>query len=348
MSAYNDLTWNNERRCQMKLSEMGWDEWVFAAIITILMAFLLLVGWSPAQGQTVDEMQDTITYIASDECGGRKTASPGIYRAQQYIAEKLRDAGLDPRYQEFQMRGVKCRNIVASVQGYSNQYIVVGAHLDHIGTRGRSFVGGAELRRGRVMNGADDNASGSAMALAMAIALHKQQSTSLVPIRHSVVFVWFTGEEHGFWGSEYFVKNPIAPVHSELKTGAPMPIFMLNLDMVGRLRGGDYRDMEFLPADPLPVVEILERLYTRYDFGKKIVFLDEGANSDHYPFHQQGIPYVFLHTGLHADYHRSTDDADKINYEGMLKITHFAQDLIVAILNANEVEYDFINGVIYE
>lgn len=320
----------------MKLSDITTRECFWTAVIAMLMTFFFPAGWSTAQGQTVDEMRDTVTYIASDECGGRETSSPGIYRAQQYVTKKLRDAGLDPRYQEFQMRGVKCRNIIASVQGCSNQYIVVGAHLDHIGTQRR-----------RVMNGADDNASGSAMALAMAIALHKQQSISLVPMRHSVVFVWFTGEEHGFWGSEYFVKNPLAPVQGDLKTGVSLPIFMLNLDMVGRLRGG-YRDMEFPPIDPLPVVEILERLYTRYDFGKKIVFLGEGANSDHYPFHQQGIPYVFLHTGLHADYHRSTDDFDKINYEGMLKITHFAQDLIEAILNANEIEYDFINGVIDE
>ena len=276
----------------MKLSDITTREWIWIVIIEVIVCAILLTGWSTAQGQTVDELRDTVTYIASDECGGRKTASPGIYRAQQYVTEKLRDAGLDPRYQEFRMRGVKCRNIVASVQGYSNQYIVVGAHLDHIGTQRR-----------RVMNGADDNASGSAMALAMAIALHKQQSTSLVPLRHSVVFVWFTGEEHGFWGSEYFVKNPLAPVHGELKTGISLPIFMLNLDMVGRLSGG-YSDMGYPPTDPLPVVEILEHLYTRYDFGKKIVFLGEGANSDHYPFHQQGIPYVFLHTGLHADYHQ--------------------------------------------
>lgn len=320
----------------MKFSEIPRHEWILTAVIATLMAFSLLVGWSIAQGQTVDEMRDTVTYIASDECGGRQTSSPGIYRAQQYVAEKLRDAGLDPRYQEFRIRRAECRNLVAFVQGASNKYIVVGAHIDHIGSSRR-----------RVMNGADDNASGSAMTLAIAIALHKQQSISLVPMHHSVVFVWFTGEEHGFWGSEYFVKNPLAPIYGDLKTGISLPIFMLNLDMVGRLHG-DYRGMEFPPTDPLPIVEILERLYTRYDFGKNIVFLDEGANSDHYPFHQQGIPYVFLHTGLHADYHRSTDDSDKINYEGMLKITHFAQDLIGAILNANEIEYDFINGVIDE
>ena len=105
----------------MKLSEVTRHEWILTAVIATLMAFSLLVGWSTAQGQTVDELRDTVTYIASDECGGRKTASPGIYRAQQYIAEKLRDAGLDPRYQEFRMRGIKCRNIVASVQGCSDQ-----------------------------------------------------------------------------------------------------------------------------------------------------------------------------------------------------------------------------------
>jgi len=304
------------------------------ALVVSMMGFL--AGIASAE-PTVDEMQGTVTYIASDKCAGRQTASSGIYRAQQYVAGKLRDAGLDPRYQEFSVGGWgKCRNLVAFVQGASDKYIVIGAHIDHLGTQGRR----------QVMNGADDNASGSAVILAMAIDLNKQQSTSLVPIRHSVVFVWFTGEEHGFWGSEYFAKNPLAPVQGKLKTGASLPIFMLNLDMVGRLRKG-YRDVDefFPPRKPMSVVRILESLYLRYDFGENIVYRDGGADSDHYPFYKRGVPYVLLHTGLHADYHRPTDDADKINYEGMLKVTHFAQDLIGAILNADEIEYDFINGV---
>jgi len=316
----------------MKLSEVTRHEWILAAVLTAVACICLLAGWGTAEGQTVGEMRETVTYIASDECAGRETGSKGLFRAQQYIAQELRDAGLDPRYQEVSSPQ-KCQNIVAFVQGASDKYIVVGAHLDHIGTQRR-----------RVMNGADDNASGSAAILAMAIDLHKQQNTTLVPIRHSVVFVWFTGEEHGFWGSNWYAKNLLTPVNGELKATETLPIFMLNLDMVGRLRWNF--EQVAIPGDiELPVVDILERLYRRYDFGKHVVYRDGSADSDHWPFFQRGVPYVLLHTGLHPDYHESGDDTDKINYEGMLKVTHFAQDLLGAILNAGEPEYDFINGV---
>jgi len=305
---------------------LTWRGFVYAIIVA-------LIGTTCTSAQTVTDFRETVTYIASDECAGRETASDGLYRAQQYIATQLREAGLDPRYQEIQTRQGKCRNLIAYIQGASDKYILVGAHLDHIGQR-------RFRRQATIYNGADDNASGSAVVLAMALRLKQLEKISLVPQRHSVVFVWFTGEEHGFWGSEYFAKNPIAPCKGECTKCDKLPIFMLNLDMVGRLKGFD----RIYKEDTLPVNDILKRLYDRYAFGASIVYRDGGADSDHYPFHKRGVPYVLLHTGLHPDYHEPTDTADKINYDGMLKVTHFALDLLDEVMRADEVEYNLING----
>jgi len=291
------------------------------------------------EGQTITEFREVVTYLADDERQGRDTASKGIYAAQQYIAKELRDYGFDARYQEFTTPKGKCRNIIAWVQGASDQYMVVGAHLDHVGVRGRTVVVDHKVvRRPVVLNGADDNASGSAMVLALAKRFKdEERRQGIVPLPHSIVFVWFTGEEHGFWGSQYFVDNPVLP---NAVRGQKLPIFMLNLDMVGRLAG--YGQVWKNEA-PVPLTKILDDLFTRYAFAQKITFRDGSDSSDHYPFHRKGIPIVMLHTGLHQDYHRSTDDADKIHYNGMVQIFECAFDLLMGVIYMDGNNYDFVN-----
>lgn len=289
---------------------------------------IYVLSFQAVEAQTVTEFREVVTYLADDARQGRETASKGLYEAQQYLAKELRKAGLDARYQEFKTPKGKCRNIVAWVQGASDEYIVVGAHLDHIGMRGRAIV----------MNGADDNASGSAMTLALARRFKAfERDQGIVPLPHSIMFVWFTGEEHGFWGSEYYVDHPILP---GAKRGKKMPLFMLNLDMVGRLSG--YSHVWKSDDDELPLSKILDDLFTRYPFAQKITFRDGSEDSDHYPFYKKGVPIVSLWTGFHQDYHRSTDDANKINYEGMVQVFECAYDLLLGVLYTND-RYDFVN-----
>ena len=295
---------------------------IWKCLISLVVSVL---SFQAVEAQTVAEFREVITYLADDARQGRETASKGLYEAQQYIAKELRKAGFDARYQEFKTPYGKCRNIVAWVQGASDEYIVVGAHLDHIGMRLR-----------QVMNGADDNASGSAMTLALARRFKAfERGQGIVPLPHSIVFVWFTGEEHGFWGSKYYVDYPILP---GAKRGKQMPLFMLNLDMVGRLTG---YSQDWKPKE-LPLSKILDDLFTRYPFAQKITFQDGSEDSDHYPFYKQGVPIVSLWTGFHQDYHRSTDDADKINYEGMVQVFECAYDLLLGVLYTND-RYDFVN-----
>ena len=273
-----------------------------------LIAALLVALAATCAAQTAEELETYVTYLASDALEGRDTGSRGYVKAAEYIAQECKDVGLNVEYQQVPLRNGKvCHNVIAWIEGVNpDSVVVVGAHLDHTGMRGRT-----------VYNGADDNASGSAAVLGLAKRFAKGQKPAC-----TMVFLWFTGEEDGFIGSRYYVKNPLFPRD---KPDIKKHKFLLNLDMVGRLRSTAVRSQDFnLPA-------ILKELYAKYPFAKSITLLNE-SGSDQVPFARKGIPNVFLHTGLHRDYHRPSDDADKINYQGLEKVCDYAYDLLNKVI----------------
>lgn len=257
---------------------------------------------SPAQGQTVAELRDHVEYLASDDLGGRYPASPGMKKAKDYVRGQCRELGLTVYTQDVRVKGGTCQNIVAVLPGRDeSQRIVIGAHLDHIGAR-----------RGKVNNGADDNASGSACVLALA----KRLAGTKPPV--TIEFHWYTGEEQGLLGSAHYTRRPIGDL-SEYK-------LMLNFDMVGRsatrgLAGGG----EF------PFDRVLQTLYIKYDFAEDVTWAQDTGDSDHSSWWKAGVPAVILHTGLHDDYHRPTDDTDKINFIGMLGVCKYGLDIVAGV-----------------
>ncbi len=269
---------------------------------------------STCNAQTASELKEHVTYLASDSLQGRDTASKGYAQAAKYVYEQCQEYGLQVRYQ----RVGRCKNVIAWI-GESGTMIVVGAHLDHIGTN----------RRGTVYNGADDNASGCAALLGLA----KRFANASTP-GYTVVFQWYTGEEKGFLGSKYYVKNPLLP---ENDPNIESHIFMLNLDMIGRLK----LQQKLIQEGNFDVPAILQELYKKYPYAKGITFRT-GARSDQVSFAAVGIPVVFLHTGLHSDYHRATDDADKINYAGMVRVCDYAYDLLNLVMG-NAPSYELWN-----
>ena len=277
-------------------------------LFRLLIAALLVAVAASCMAQTAEELETYVTYLASDALEGRDTGSRGYVKAAEYIAQECKSAGLESLYQQVPLRNGKvCHNVIAWIKGVNpDSVVVVGAHLDHTGMRGRT-----------VYNGADDNASGSAAVLGLAKRFAKGQKPAC-----TVVFLWFTGEEDGFIGSRYYVKNPLFPrSNPDIKKHK----FMLNLDMVGRLRSTAVSSQDFnLPA-------ILKELYEKYPFAKSITLINE-SGSDQVPFARKGIPNVFLHTGTHRDYHRPSDDANKINYQGLEKICDYAYDLLNRVM----------------
>ena len=216
-------------------------------------------------------------------------------------------------------------NVVAVLPGRDpklrKEYIVLGAHMDHLGLGERHSLGGAEAR-GQVHPGADDNASGTAMLVELARELKKARP------KRSILFLHFGGEEEGLLGSSYWVQHPTHPLESVK--------FMLNFDMVGRLDLKAPKLMMGGLGAPKAALEAA-RAFVPKDFS---VSIDVGASvggSDHMSFSQAKIPTFFFFTGIHGEYHRPTDTADLINYPGMAKLAAFGRAVSLDLANAETV-----------
>ena len=210
-------------------------------------------------------------------------------------------------------------NVVGYIEGndpeLKNQYLIIGAHYDHLGY---GEVG--SLYRGKepqIHNGADDNASGTAGVLELAEKLHSQKDK----LKRSIIFICFAGEEIGTLGSSYFVEN--SPI--SISNAAAM----INLDMIGRLN--DENNLIIYGTGTSSNFKDLLNQDNK-DFNFKLTFNDEGyAPSDQSSFYAKKIPVLFFFTGTHSDYHRPSDDADKINSKGEESVLNYVYKIAYQI-----------------
>jgi hypothetical protein len=251
------------------------------------------------------ELKTWLYYLASPELDGRRPNTEGYAKAADYVEKHCKEWGLKTERQAVPRRD---ENVFAYIEGSDPQLrsevIVVGAHLDHLGN-------------GRL--GADDNGSGSVSVMAIAKAF-----STIKPPKRTVVFQWYTAEESGLIGSRYYVENPTFP-----KSGPSMSkhMAMINLDMVGRLnRDFSVCQLPQLTASRIDLYSYVDQLDGKYGFPRRITQKGAGG-SDHTPFLRKNVPAVFIHTGTHRDYHRTTDTVEKINYEGMEQIARYAFEL---------------------
>lgn len=186
--------------------------------------------------------------------------------------------------------------------------LLLGGHFDHLGFGEYGSRAGSK-GKGVVHNGADDNATGTAMVMELAGFLAARRER----LRRDVLFVLFTGEELGLLGSKHYVEKPIVPL--------AQTIAMLNFDMVGRLERGTLQVGGTGTSPVFP--ELLDaaneklRIQTRYNPGGQ-------APSDNAPFYEKNIPVLFFFTGLHKDYHRPKDDWNLVDRRGLAKIAELA------------------------
>ncbi len=213
-------------------------------------------------------------------------------------------------------------NVVAVIPGrdpkLSKEFIVLGAHMDHLGLGERHSMGGAEAR-GQVHPGADDNASGTAMIVELARELKKARP------KRSILILNFAGEEEGLLGSQYWVQHPTHPLEAVK--------FMLNFDMVGRLDAKAPKLMMGGLGAPKAALEDAQKFVPK-GFA---VSVDVGASvggSDHMSFSQAKIPTFFFFTGIHGEYHRPTDTANLINFPGMVQLAAFGKAVTLDLANA--------------
>lgn len=247
-----------------------------------------------------------VTTLSSPAMGGRLPGSPGMEMAKAYVERSMELAGLEPAFgtswrQAFAIENTNAQNIAGLLPGkgdLADQFIVVGAHLDHLGD-GRE---GSRGQTGLPHLGADDNASGVAGMLVMAQTLAAEYG-QLSGDRRSVLFIAFSGEESGLKGATHYVNNPIAPM--------PAHTLMINFDMIGRVKEGR------LSVSGVGTGEGLAEIVTPvFDASELIEQVEQSLSgrSDHWAFYEAGVPVLFVtQTDGHDDYHTQNDVSWKIN-----------------------------------
>ena len=278
-------------------------------------------------------LRSDIAWLADDRRDGRATGSAGNDSAAAWLARRHSSLGLrtlsggDGFLQRFVARsaqmahagkpdGVPTQNVLALLPGRDpslrGEYVVIGAHFDHLG---RSPLGAMDPEaRDAIRNGADDNASGTAALLELARLFAAR------PARRSILVAHFTGEELGLLGSQWFVDHPPVSLDSVAA--------MVNFDMVGRLR--NEKLIVYGVATARELGGIVDSANTAPRLSVSAVG-DGFGPSDHSSFYAKGIPVLHFFTDLHDDYHRASDDVERIEAEGEARVVAMAERVVRAI-----------------
>ena len=298
-------------------------------LIPALLIFLAC-QYEPAY-EPLSSIKKDINVLAHDSLTGREIGTEGEFKASRYLEDRMKQIGLQPKgtdgyFQPFYVKkstnpheeakissekdsaGTTGYNVVGYIDNPSDQIVIIGAHFDHLG-----FGGVSSLEKGstEIHNGADDNASGTAGLLHLAQVLSKEK------LQYDILFLAFSGEEQGLWGSNYFASNPtidLAKVD-----------YMINMDMIGRLDTA--RGLAIYGTGTAPVWDsLLDQTNTD---NLKLIRKESGKGpSDHTSFYLKDIPVLHFFTGQHEDYHKPSDDADKINAEGIVQVTAMIDRII--------------------
>ena len=312
------------------------------SVLFLVMLFIskpVVAQDNPVSSITIIELKEHMEFLASDDLDGRVSGSEGYKMAAKYSAEEFKKANLKTMFKDeegnpsyFQPVPITPRsrrgddetkpkefisnNIIGFVEGtdpeLKNEYVTVGAHLDHV------------KYGDKVYNGADDNASGSVGVIEIAEAI------AMNPPKRSVIFLLFTGEEMGLIGSRYFLNNPPVPLDNIVAN--------INLDMIGRTgRGLDQEKKEHIlrySSKVSPEFKKFVKKVNKKTINWPLVYKedkDSPGGSDHMSFLRKDIPAIFFFSGLHSDLHRPGDDADKIEYEKMQKICQLVYELTMEL-----------------
>lgn len=296
----------------------------------VIPLILVLIVSCKQEKSIAYRLQDDVYFLASDSLKGRATGTDQELQAASYIKERMQGLHLKPAgdsvnfYQAFSFRpkkdphqeaiyvhgddAVTGTNVIGFLDNKAEHTVIIGAHYDHLGMGGE----GSLYREGTAIhNGADDNASGVAVMLQLADSLQQKGFKN-----NNYLFMAFSGEEIGLLGSNYFAKNPTINLDDVT--------YMINMDMVGRLREDKTLSVSGTGTSP-----IWKQVLNATNPGFKLVLKESGVGpSDHTSFYLQDIPVLHFFTGQHKDYHKPTDDADKLNYEGMQMITGYITEVI--------------------
>jgi hypothetical protein len=291
---------------------------------------------------STENLKKHLTIIASDEMEGRNTGSEGQKKSGRYMIDEYKKmnvtfpTGANDYYQLVPAAYLNSRrnlnlpdseNIWAFIEGSDkkDEIVVVSAHYDHVG-----------IKNGEIYNGADDDGSGTVALMEIARVFQKAKEEGKGP-RRSILILHVTAEEVGLIGSRYYSENPLFPLANTVAD--------VNIDMIGRrddlhkdsssyvyVIGSDYLSSELheicLNANKRNNLLDLDFKYNDKSDPNRFYY-----RSDHYNFAKNGIPSVFLFSGVHEDYHKPTDDVDKIEFDAVTKRTKYAFAIAWEIAN---------------
>ena len=274
---------------------------------------------------TVSELHGHVGVLADDTLEGREAGSRGGRAAAKYLSEFLKKSTLTPggtNDRFTQPFGHNYQNLIAVLEGsdpeLKNEHLIVGAHYDHVGYGNRTNSFGPI---GYIHNGADDNASGVATLMEMIDAL----SASEFRPRRTILFSFWDGEEKGLLGSKHWVGNPTVPLENVRLS--------INVDMVGRVQEGRIEIGGTRTGEGFRRMLSTTSLTPGFWLDFSWEFKD---NSDHFPFFEKGVPTIYLHSGLHDDYHRPSDDVERINVEGIQEISRYLLEKVTELADVDE------------
>lgn len=296
-----------------------------------LTVFLLIVTACHNNKPVQKTIKEDVIYLSNDSLEGRQTGSKGEQKAAKYIAQRFEDLGLQPKgtngyFQEFSFKPktnphqkvsytikdgdstITGTNVVGFIDNKAENTVIIGAHYDHLGYGAEGSLYRGETKQ--IHNGADDNASGVGVLLNLAQKLKDSNKSN------NYLFITFSGEEMGLLGSNYYAKNPTV---SNDKAN-----YMINMDMVGRLKADSTLAVYGVGTSP-----IFKQTLKAHNNKFKLVQNESGVGpSDHTSFYNVDVPVLHFFTGQHEDYHKPTDDFDKLNYNGMRTISNYIFDVI--------------------
>lgn len=302
----------------------------FFLSVLLMPLSILSQNFSEYNEKRVTRLQQDIITLASDEMEGREPGTNGEIKARDYIISRMQEIGLNPKgtdgfiqaftYFEDEV-AVLAHNVIGSIDNDAKKTVVITAHYDHLGygESGSMYEGPRQIH-----NGADDNASGTAALLELAHLIKNNK----IKEDNNFLFIAFSAEEKGLLGSKYYVMNPSLNLN-EIN-------YVLNMDMLGRMEPGMALTIEGVGSSLIWESSLKEIKCDAFPLTLK---KRENGPSDHAPFYNAGIPALHFWTGKHDDYHKPSDDAEKINFNAESEIISFIETLILSTDSKGKINF---------
>ncbi len=310
--------------------------------IILFLAFVFCSTLLSAQNISVPSLKKHISYLASDILKGRGTSTDEEKKAAMYLATQFKRYGLLPGNKntylyEFTFKKNldahdtstgnvperKGNDVVAFLDNKAPYTIVIGAHYDHLGL-GYDKNSRDPNPEGKIHNGADDNASGTAGVLELARYFSENNLTE----KFNFLFMCYSGEELGLIGSKKWCDAPSFPLEKIT--------YMINMDMIGRLNDSTKKLIVYGVGTSPVWVPIIDSIKSNFSIKKDSAGI---GPSDQTSFYLKDIPVLHFFTGQHEDYHKPSDDAEKINYEGEASVLEYIIRVINATPNSNKLTF---------